>query len=144
VSRKTLNVAVSIDAPPEKVFGVLCDVERWPAWTPTMLSVQRLDSGPFRIGSSARIHQPKLRPTVWKVTEFEDNRNFTWVTSGPGLRMKAGHALRPEGAGTRVELSMEISGFMAPLVSRIYGGLIREYVTTESQNLKVRSESAAG
>jgi hypothetical protein len=78
VSRKALNVSLSIDAPPEKV------------------------------------------------------------------RMKAGHALRPEGSGTRVELSMEISGFMAPLISRLYGGLIREYVTTESQKLKVRSETAAG
>jgi len=144
VNRKALIVSSSIDAPPGKVFGVLCDVEGWPAWTPTMISVQRLDSGPFGIGSTARIHQPKLRPTVWKVTEFEDNRNFTWVTSAPGLRMKAGHALRPEGSGTRVELSMEISGFMAPLISRLYGRLIREYVTTESEKLKVRCESAAG
>jgi uncharacterized membrane protein len=142
VSRKALNVSVIIDAPPEKVFGVLCEVERWPEWTPTMISVRRLDSGPFAVGSSARVHQPKLRPSVWKVTELEDNRNFTWVTSAPGLRMKAGHAVRPQGAGSQVELSFEMSGFMAPLVSRLYGGLIEEYVTTESRKLKARSESA--
>jgi uncharacterized protein YndB with AHSA1/START domain len=144
MSRDPLNVAVSIDAPPEKVFEVLCDVEHWPEWTPTMISVERLDTGPFRVGSSARIRQPKLRPTVWRVTDLEDNRSFTWVTSGPGFRMRAGHSVRAAGAGSHVELSFEITGFMAPLLSLLYGGLTREYVTTESQKLKARSESAAG
>jgi uncharacterized membrane protein len=143
MSRKAFCVTVNIDAPPEQVFAVLCDVERWPEWTPTVTAAQRLDRGPFSLGSSARLRQPKLRPAVWKVTELETGRNFTWVTSAPGLRMKAGHLLTPEAAGTRAELSFELSGFMAPLVSRLYGGLIEEYVTTESRNLKERSESAA-
>src|SRR6202521_532865 len=77
MSRNSLNVAVDIGAPPEKVFGVLCDVERWPEWTPTMTSVQRLDNGPFGVGSSAQVRQPRLRPAVWQGTNLEDGRNFT-------------------------------------------------------------------
>jgi len=142
MSRNAFSVATNIEASPEKVFAVLCDVERWPEWTPTMTSVQRLDPGPFAVGSSARIRQPKLRATVWKVTELEA-QNFTWVTSAPGLRMKAGHAVEGQGTGSRVELSFEISGFMGPLISRLYGGLIEEYVTTESRKLKQRVESPA-
>jgi uncharacterized membrane protein len=143
MSRNAFSVAVNIDAPPDQVFAVLCDVEHWPEWTPTVTSVQRLDDGPFAVGSSARIRQPKLRPAVWTVTDLQDGRHFTWVSGAPGLRMKAGHGVTPDGAGCRVELSFEMSGLMAPVVSRIYGGLIRQYVTTESQKLKVRSESAA-
>jgi uncharacterized membrane protein len=142
MSRNAFSVAVNIDAPPEKVFAVLCDVERWPEWTPTMTKVLRLDQGPFAVGSSAQIRQPKLRPSVWKVTELEP-QNFTWVTSAPGLRMKAGHAVERSGLGTRAELSIEISGFMGPVIYRLYGGLIEEYVTTESRKLKQRVESAA-
>ena len=141
MSRSAFNVAVDIDAPPEKVFALLCDVERWPEWTPTMTSVQRLDHGPFAVGSSARILQPKLRPAVWKVTELEDGRNFTWVTSAPGLRMKAGHKVERQGAGSRVELSFEMSGLIAPVASRLYGALIEKYVTTETQSLKQRCEN---
>ena len=143
MSRNTLKT-VTIDAPPDKVFAVLRDVERWPEWTPTMLSVKRLESGPFAVGSTAEVRQPKLRPTVWQVTEIEESRNFTWATRSPGLRMKAGHLVEPHGNGSRVALSFEMSGLMAPLVARLYGGLIEEYVATESQGLKERCESAIG
>jgi uncharacterized membrane protein len=139
VSRNTIKT-VDIDAPPEKVFAVLCDVERWPEWTPTMSRVQRLDKGPLAVGSSAQVRQPKLRPAVWQVTEFEDNRNFTWTTRSPGLRMKAGHLVEPRGGSSRVALSFEITGLIAPLVSRLYGSLIEQYVATEAQGLKKRSE----
>jgi uncharacterized membrane protein len=143
MSRKAFHATVNIDAPPDKVFAVLCDVERWPEWTPTVTAVRRLDSGAFTLGSSARIHQPKLRAAIWKVTELEAGRSFTWVTNAPGICMRAGHLLIAEGAGTRAELSFELSGFMTPLISRLYGGLIEQYVTTESRKLKERSESAA-
>jgi carbon monoxide dehydrogenase subunit G len=142
VSRNTLKT-VYIDAPPEKVFAVLCDVERWPEWTPTMISVQRLDGGPFAIGSSAQVRQPRLRTAVWRVTELQDRRNFTWTTHTPGLRMTAGHLIEPQGAGSRVELTFELSGLIAPVVSRLYGALIERYITTESQGLKKRSESGS-
>ncbi|HEV7357701.1 MAG TPA: SRPBCC family protein [Steroidobacteraceae bacterium] len=132
---------VDIDAPPEKVFAVLRDVEKWPEWTPTVSHVQRLDKGPLAVGSSAQVRQPKLRPAVWQVTEFEDNRNFTWTTRAPGLRMKAGHLVEPRGSGSRVALSFEMSGLIAPLMLRLYGSLIEQYVATESQGLKKRSEA---
>ena len=142
MTRNTV-IAVAIDAPPEKVFAVLCDVERWPEWTSTMTRVERLESGPFALGSSARVRQPRLRPAVWQVTEFENQRNFTWSTRSPGLRMTAGHSISSQGQGSRVALSFELSGFVAPLASWLYGGLIERYITTEAQGLKKRCESVA-
>lgn len=142
MSRNTLKT-VSIDAPPDKVFAVLCDVERWPEWTSTMLSVKRLDGGPFRVGSTAEVRQPKLRPAVWEVTEMEPGRNFNWTARSPGVRMRAEHRVDPEGAGCRVVLTFQLSGLMAPLVARLYGSLIDEYVTTESLGLKKRCEAAS-
>jgi uncharacterized membrane protein len=143
MSRNNFIAAVDIDAPPEKVFGVLCDVERWPEWTPTMTSVQRLDNAPFGVGSRAQVLQPRLRPAVWQVIELEDGRGFTWVTRAPGLHMKAGHGVERRGVGCRVELSFEMSGLLAPAMSLLYGAMIAKYVTTESQKLKQRCESAA-
>jgi uncharacterized membrane protein len=137
------SITVNIDAPPEKVFALLRDVERWPEWTPSMTSVQRLDQGPLAIGSSARVCQPKLRAAVWQVTELEEDRNFTWVTHTPGLHMTAGHWIEPEGAGCRVLLSYEMSGLIAPVASSLFGDLIEQYLAIESRGLKQRAESAA-
>jgi hypothetical protein len=61
-----------------------------------------------------------------------------------GLRMKAGHLIEADRTGSRVELSFEISGLLAPVIRRLYGGLIESYVLTESQKLQLRCESPAG
>ena len=139
---RTISKTVSIDAPTDKVFAVLKDVEHWPEWTPTMAFIKRLDSGPFTVGSRAQVHQPKLRPAIWQVTEIEESRSFTWTTRAPGLCMKAGHRVEGQVAGSRVALTLEISGLMTPLVWRLYGRLIDEYVTAEAQGLKKRCEAA--
>jgi uncharacterized membrane protein len=137
----TFKVAVDINAPAEKVFAVLCDVENWPRWTTTMTRVQRLDPGPFSVGSTARVEQPKLRAAIWQVTEFDANRNFTWATRMPGLKMNAEHWVEPRDTGCQVKLTFEFTGFMAPVMSRFYAGLIKKYITTESLGLKEHSEA---
>ena len=137
------SVAVNINAPPQRVLAVLCDVERWPEWTSTVSHVQRLDRGPFAVGSSARVLQPKLRPAVWQVTELDANCSFTWVTRAPGVRMTAGHHVEARGDGSRAALSFEISGLLGPIISRLYRGLIQQYVATEASGLKRRSETAS-
>ena len=143
MSSTNVKVVVNIDAPPQRVFAVLHDVERWPEWTSTMTRVRRLDQGPFAIGSSAHVRQPKLLPAVWRVTELENERCFTWVTSTPGLRMKAEHRIEPRGSASGVELTFELSGLLGPIFSRLYGGMIERYIVTESQGLKQRCEALA-
>jgi hypothetical protein len=140
----SVDIVVSIDAPPQRVFQILCDVERWPEWTSSMQSVQRLDVGSFVVGCQARVVQPKLRPSVWKVTAMDAERNFTWVTETAGLRLQAGHAIESEGSGCRVTLSFQMSGFLSPIIGLFYRELIAEYVSTEAQGLKLRSERMAG
>jgi uncharacterized membrane protein len=136
-----VRIAVDINAPPQRVLAVLFDVERWPEWTSTVTQVQRLDRGPFGVGSSARVVQPRLRPAVWQVTELDENRSFTWVTHAPGARITAGHFVEAQGDGSRAALSFEIAGWLGPIVSRLYRGMIQQYVATEASGLKQRSES---
>ena len=136
------DTAVEIHAPPDRVWSVMRDVERWPEWTPSVRAITRLEGGPFDVGSRARVRQPKLLPTVWRVTELEEGRGFTWVTRSAGVRVKARHYVEPTAQGTRATLSLDFSGPLAPLVARLTRGLTERYLALEARGLKQRSEGA--
>ncbi|MBX6333596.1 MAG: SRPBCC family protein, partial [Gemmatimonadaceae bacterium] len=122
------STTIEIQAPPERVWAVMRDVERWPEWSPTMMSVRLLDTGPLRVGSRAHMRQPKLRPGVWEVTELTEGRNFTWVLRSPGLRVAGGHEIEPTPEGSRVVLSLRFSGLLGPLLARLYRALNERYL----------------
>ena len=87
------STRIDVEAPVEQVWEVLCEVERWPEWAPTVTSVRRLDDGPLAVGSRVRVEQPRIPPTEYVVTDLEPSRSFTWVATGPGVRTTARHLL---------------------------------------------------
>ena len=140
---KEFSIVFDIKAPSSQVFAVLCDVERWPEWTSTVTSIQRIENGPLAVGSSALIKQPKLRDAVWRVTELEDGRRFAWVTRSPGAYIKGDHLIESAGDGSKVTLRIKVSGLLAPLVVRLYRGLFERYLATEADGLQKRCEAEA-
>ena len=94
------SIAVEIAAPPERVWAVLADLERWPEWTASVTSVELLEPGPLAVGTRARVSQPKLKPAIWEVTQAKAGRGFTWVTRHPGLLVTGLHQLEPIEKGT--------------------------------------------
>ena len=135
-------ITIDIDAPPNDVWAVMKDVEHWPDWTPTMQEVTRLDHGPFTVGSTTRVRQPRMGPAVWEVTRLDEQRGFTWMSRGPGVMTEADHAIEPHGSGSRVTLSIRFSGTLGGLAGRMYFALATRYIRMEAENLRERCELA--
>ena len=133
--------SVEIDAAPDEVWKVLTDVERWPEWTPSMTRVERLDPGPFQVGSTARIKQPTFPPVAWRVTELEPEQSFSWTASGPGVTTVGSHRITPRGDGVEVTLGIRQTGPLAWLIGLLTSRLTRRYVQTEANGLKRRCET---
>jgi len=131
----------TIAAAPARVWAVFADVERWPEWTESIDSVELLDPGPLRVGSRAKIRQPKLPAAVWKVTELVDGESFTWVARSPGVRTTGVHAVSADGGGTRATNSVEQSGPLGWLAGALTARLTRRYLAVELAGLKRRCES---
>jgi hypothetical protein len=127
-----------IDAPPGPVVDVVLDVARWPEWTPTVDSVERLDEGPLHVGSRARVRQPRLPRAEWEVTEVVDGRGFTWEAKGPGMRTIARHEVVPDGDGSLVTLSIEQAGPLGGVAAMVWRRLTQRYIELEAASLDER------
>jgi uncharacterized membrane protein len=136
--QKTTAVA----ADPARVWEVLSDVERWPERITTYQSVERLDDGPLKVGSRARVKQDKLAAGVWEVTEMIVGESFVWTSRQPGVRLVGRHLVtaEPEG-GVRLTLEIEQSGPLSWMITLLMGRLVRRYVDIEGAALKAAAES---
>lgn len=156
-----LETTVEIDAPPEQVWAILCDVERWPEWTSTVTSAKRLDAGDLAPGSKVRLKQPKLLPAVWEITELEPAASFNWTTKAPGVTTVAEHWLEAiadtgmaattstddaTGSGTatrtRVHGVLTQSGPLASLLRPVLTRLTQRYLDIETAGLKQHAEAS--
>ena len=134
---------VTVEAPAARLWEVLVDVESWPRWLSTMTSVQRLDDGPLKVGSSARVVQPKMRPMVWTVTELAPERSFTWVADAPGVKVTGEHTItRLDDDRAELELAATTAGPLAFLVDLFAGRRTRDYVAREAAGTKAAAETA--
>jgi uncharacterized membrane protein len=133
---------VDIAAPAQLVYEVYTDVESWPEWAASVTSVERLDQGPLRVGSRARVKQPRLPMTVWEVTEVVVGRSFTWIARGPGVITTASHVVTPAEANgsVRVTASLQQAGLLGQLLGLLTKRLTNRYMQTEVQGLKARCE----
>ena len=119
--------------PPERLWELASDVERWGDRLPTVDSVRPLGSGPTQVGSRFEVRQPKLPKAVWEVTEWEPGRSFTWVSTSPGIRSTAVHSVREDGEGSRLDLSLEWSGPLSPVLRALIGRKARGMVELEAE-----------
>jgi hypothetical protein len=127
---------VSVDGSVADVGRILCAVEDWPAWTPTMSRVERHSQGPLAVGDTATVKQPRLPPGRWTVTAL-DQSGFTWTSASLGVRSTGDHWARSGADGrTTVTLTLALSGPLARLSALFYSGLIRRYVRMEADALR--------
>jgi uncharacterized membrane protein len=139
----TYEASVSIAAPRDAVWRVLSDVAAWPEWLPTVTSVQPLDDKTLSVGHRYVVHQPKLRPATWRVTELEPPRRFVWLAQSPGLQMVAEHVVEEGLPGTtKVVLRFSFAGLLAGLLGRLFRSVTESYLAKEAASLKQKVQAS--
>jgi carbon monoxide dehydrogenase subunit G len=138
---RSYEETVEVAAPPEVVWAVLSDVEGWPRWTESMSSVELVTPGPLRVGSVAKVKQPKLPVATFVVDGYDEGRSFSWTASGAGVSSTGDHRVEPTATGSRVTVVLHQSGALSGFVGLAYAKLIRRYVRMEAEGLKREAES---
>jgi len=117
---------------PDRLWSIVSDVERWGDRLPTVDSVRPQNSGPTGVGSRFEVRQPGLPKAVWEVTDWQQGRSFTWVSSSPGIRSTAVHTVHDDDGGSRLDLSLEWSGLFSRVLELVIGRKARGMVETEA------------
>lgn len=133
--------SIEIDAPPQLVWDVFSDVERWPEWTASVTSLVGLDGPALAVGRRFAIKQPGMQKLVWKVTEIDPGSSWTWVQRSPGVLVTARHYVTAQPGGrTLVRQELDQRGVLGALVGRLMVKKTKRFLELEAQGLKARSE----
>ena len=134
--------SIEIDAPQERVWTVLSDLEAWPRRIETVDSVELLTPPPIDTGARARLKQPKLPEATWEVMAWDAPSFFEWRQQSGGVTNVAGHRVEALDDGrSRLTLTIDMQGLLVPIVGRLYRDLTNRYMAIEAEGMKRAAES---
>jgi carbon monoxide dehydrogenase subunit G len=135
--------SVDIDAPQQRVWDVLSDLEAWPQRIETVDAVELLTPPPVATGTRVGLKQPKLPDGTWEVTVWDAPSFFEFRQQSGGVTSVAGHRVEAlEEGRSRLTLTLEMRGLLVPVVAVFWKDLTNRYMTIEAQGMKRAAESA--
>jgi uncharacterized membrane protein len=135
--------SIDIDAQHERVWEVLSDLEAWPRRIETVDVVELLTPAPVAVGSRVRLKQPKLPEGTWDITVWDAPSYFEWTQKTGGITSVAGHRVEALGDGrARLTLTLDMRGFLIPVIALFYKGLTNRYMNLEAEGMKRAAETA--
>lgn len=135
--------SIDIDAPQQRVWDVLSDLEAWPLRIETVDEVELLTPAPLAVGSRVRLRQPRLPEGVWEVTAWDAPSSFEWTQRTGGMTSVAAHRVEAlDASRARLTLALDMRGLLIPLVALFYRGLTNRYLALEAEGMKRAAESS--
>jgi len=138
-----LEESIDIDAGQQRVWDVLSDIEAWPRRVETVDAAELLTPAPVAKGSRVRLKQPKLPEGQWDITVWDAPSYFEMRQKSGGITSVAGHRVEAlEEGRSRLTLSVDMKGWLVPVVGPFSKGMTTRYMTGEAQDMKRAAESA--
>ncbi|MGP1309671.1 MAG: SRPBCC family protein [Phycisphaerales bacterium] len=147
-----------IAAPPEQVFAMSSDVERWPETVSAITKTEILTPGrDAKVGvgtvfRETRIMFGKEASETMTIARFEPPRGYTFTASSHGCNYETTFTFTPEGPGTRVDMhfkgepqtfmSKVMGAVMAPMLKGTMVKCIRKDLLDMKQTLEGNSAAA--
>jgi len=98
-------------SPPATVFAAVTDIPRTPERIPEIKKIEMLTEGPIGLDTKfqeTRIMFGKEAVETFEIVEFIQDRLMTMVAVSCGAEYRVEHRFHADGAGTRMELELQI------------------------------------
>ena len=130
--------SVEINAPPEKVFALVDNLEDWPRWIPSIIKIEKLTEGPLTVGSQIRVTARSgiTINLLMTIIEFVPGQRGVMQGSVLGTKMTRYYTFEPVEQGTRLTAGGEVSGPLSFLVRRGGQKLSEEIVRAAKKKIE--------
>jgi carbon monoxide dehydrogenase subunit G len=120
------HVETVVERPIDEVFAFVCDFSMLPTFDTGVLSIERVNEGPDRVGAiwtHTRKAGGRVITAPIEITEYDPPNGMAHVSESGPVRVEVAMAFKPEGASTRVieDLRMDIKWplkVMEPMIAR--------------------------
>lgn len=135
-----------IDVPAERVWAVLCDLDRYPEWNPFVVACRSTLAVGDPIEMRVRVFPWFAQPQREEIFEHLPGRRLCYGLRGGALgalRSRRCHELEAQGpAHTRYSSRFELRGWLAPLVSLLLARRLEAGFASMSRAVKRRAEAS--
>ena len=140
-----ITVTRSIQAPVQRVFETVADVEGFSRAVPEIQEVEFLSD--IRRGVGTRFRETRLMRgrkvvTELEVTEYEEDERVRLISDTSGVVWDSVFTVRPEADGTLLELTMEARPYklLPKLTTPLLKGMITKALVADMDAVKVYCE----
>jgi len=113
--------SIDIDAPAEKIWGLIDRLEEWPEWMPSIKKIEKVSKGPLQVGSQLSVTAKVSGLTVrllMTIIEFVPERTVVMQGKALGTNLTRFYTLQPLTGKTRITVGGEVTGLLARLARR--------------------------
>jgi hypothetical protein len=139
---------LQIDAPAQRVWSVISELDRYPEWNPFVVACSSTLAVGDPIRMRVRIFPGLAQPQKERILEHEPGRQLCYGVPGSALGALASrrchevNALTP--ASTQYVSRFELKGWLAPLVALLLGRRLAAGFEAMSRALQARAEACGG
>ena len=113
--------SIEVDAPVNKVWALIDELEEWPQWMPSIRKIERVSEGPLAVGSqisdTAKVRRLSVN-LLMTITEFVPERSVVMQGRALGTNLTRFYFFESVNGKTKVTIGGEVSGLLAWLARR--------------------------
>ena len=148
----SITVEKHINAPIERVYDVMTDLERWPDTIEAITRIEKLTEGPVGNGTRFKETRVMFGKEHTETMCFEDvvpNRGYTLAANSCGMEYASVHTLAPDAGGTLLRMELRSkpvtlgAKIMSPVMGVMMKGTMRKMISKDFDEVARVCESQA-
>lgn len=134
--------SIDIEAPRQRVWDVLTDIEAWPRVIRLVEVAEVVTPPPLTVGGTVRLREHRLPEGLWDVTAWDAPASFEFTQKAGGATTVVLHRVDAlAGDRSRLTLDLEMRGLVVAVIGVFFKKTTQNHLDQQAEDLKRAAES---